>query len=152
MKITNENFICKETIFVLNNNQEEKKLIPIDIVNQIKQKANLAKEHLRFDKNNKIILSRDTKLFITYLYQKYIVQSDDVKNILLNQKLEENKKIKEIIMQNRNKKIIFLDQEEMFRKKENKVTLEQNKSLVVIKETFFDKIINKIKKFLIRNG
>ena len=138
---------CKEIYVILNRLGLFYKL-PTELKEYIIQNQDLSYE---YDFNIDLPLvyqidSENTKAYISYLYLKYINDSDNEKNILLR-KYEQNEKIyQEKLMEKYNPDNIFKSKEiETVENTPNTV------ALVEYKESIIRKIINKIKRIFLKS-
>ena len=137
---------CKEIYVILNKLGLFYKL-PIELKEYIIQNQDLSYEY-DFNIDLPLIYQVDnenTKAYISYLYLKYINDSDNEKNILLR-KYEQNEKIyQEKLMEKYNSNNIF--------KNKGLETIENTPNTVAIveyKESIIKKFVNKIKSIFSR--
>lgn len=89
---------CNEVYEVLKLTPKEQiKLIPEEVIKEIKLNANKNNEkiNLDFDEMGNVILSNEAKAMIVAIYKNYFLKKDD-QRIILNKQLQKNENIKEI--------------------------------------------------------
>ncbi len=143
---TIDSISCKE-IYVILNKLGLFYRLPDDLKEYISKNQSLSYEY-DFNIDLPLIYQIDnekTKAYISYLYLKYINDSDDEKNILLR-KYEQNEKVyQEKLIEKYNPNNIF--------KTKNPETIENTSNMVGIveyKESIIKKILNKIRKIFSR--
>lgn len=122
-------------------NRKDLEKIPIDLIEVIKENRNIDYSP-KIDINNmQKMLSKKALCLYTWLYLEYI-----------NKDIQEKNRINKILYDNEIKKQSNLKINNMFEKpsniKANNSEKIENKQIVIYKQTLFQKIINKIKKFL----
>ncbi len=139
---------CKEIYVILNKLGLFYKL-PIELKEYIIQNQDLS---YKYDFNIDLPLvyqidNENTKAYISYLYLKYINDSDNEKNILLR-KYEQNEKIYQ------EKLIEKYDSNNIFKNKEieNAENIPNTVAIVEYKETIISKVINRIKNIFSRKN
>jgi len=136
----------KEALEVINVlDDKEKNKIPINVIENLKGQSNGISTDAVYRRDGNIVLSRNAKIILTYIYSKYLA-TNDFEKYCINQKLIENREVKSIIANKKFPKDKIENIKETI--VENTVEeYEKEKYLIVKKETFFQKIVNKILNF-----
>ena len=143
---TMDSVICKEIYVILNKLGLFYKL-PAELKEYISKNQDLSHSY-SFNKDMPLIYQIDnekTKAYLSYLYLKYINDSVEEKNILLN-KYQEN----EQIYQEEQREKYNPDNMFKNRKKETVEETQEPVAIAVKNESIFKRIINKIKNIFSR--
>lgn len=137
---------CKEIYIILSKLGLFNKL-PVELKEYISKNQSLSYEY-DFNIDLPLIYQIDnekTKAYISYLYLKYINDSDEEKNILLR-KYEQNEKVyQEKLIEKYNPNNIFKT-----RKSETIESTPNTVEMVEYKESIIKKIVNKIRSIFLR--
>ena len=153
-KIVNSYAEVKEVLNLISD--EERKKIPEDILIAIQKKSTDTSNILKYDTNGRLILSKNVKAMLLYLYTEYIIADNEQLKLAISLKTKQNQLIKNKINSIIGQKIVLNDlfeinQEKMENKKEDFSKEIQEKEvldLAIRKDNIIIKIINKIKLFL----
>lgn len=140
------NIDCREALEVISLlDSIEKQKIPIEIIENLKKRANGISSETVYRKDGNIVLSRNAKIILTYIYSNYIVDKVYEKEAI-HKKMAENRRIKDVIISRKINNNLMIKMEKDDKKIENKNYLEE-KSLIIKKETFWEKILNIVINF-----
>lgn len=139
-----DNTACTEVFEIVKKlPEEQQKLIPQEIVDNLKKNAMNESYELKYDNVGNIILSKDAESMLVYLYSEYIINSDVVKE-QIKKKTKQNKLIKNNIK----KANITINYDYNKNNDNSNINMNEQKNdvaMVKYEKNIFKKILNKIK-------
>ena len=127
-------------------NHLEQKLynkIPTSFIKMIKDNMdNAYKPQIDYSKSiNKQELLEDTRTILSLIFSAYICSDEKKEELIYNDIMELKKE----------KKTLEFNYDDLFEKKEQNMSINLNNEILEYKESFFTKLINKIKKFFYKS-
>ena len=140
-----DNTACMEVFEVVKKlPEEQQKLIPKKIIDNLKKNAINESYELKYDNVGNIILSKDAESMLVYLYSEYIITSDTVRE-QIKKKTKQNKLIKDNIK----KANITINYDYNKINDNSNININEQKNnvaMVKYEKNIFKKLLNKIKR------
>ena len=141
--MNNKQIASMQVLVVLNLiPDEQRSLVPQDIINRLMKNANGIEMQINYDEYGDVILTKEAKSIIIYLYKNYI-NKDQLVNEALNARLQQNKQLNQELKESANSVKV---KENLF--ENEKVERVEEKEMVIYSQNVFQKMIHKIKEFL----